>query len=387
MKTRITELLEIEHPIILSGMSWISIPEMVAAVSNAGGLGLLATGALNAEETRASVKRIRELTDKPFGANASLLFPGAAQNAAVLLEEKVPVINFSLGKGDWIVNAANEYGGKVLATVTNVRHAKRAQDYGSHGVIVTGNEAAAHGEPPTTFCLVPSIAEALEIPVVAAGGVADGRGLAAVLALGGEGVAMGTRLMTTKESPLHENFKQLSVEKTVYDTLYSRKFDGLWCRVLDTPAARKATKRGLFPFGYLKAIPNSAFIAKQLGLPYWKMFVGVLASGWDNAKQLAYMANAFTQIKIATENGDIERGVLPVGQVTGSCTIFRPYRRSSSGRSGRPRRSSAGCRRTSGRTGENAHHRRRLPVVRFYLTFMVNVSVFTGGVSFSHGRT
>jgi enoyl-[acyl-carrier protein] reductase II len=148
MKTRITELLEIEHPIILSGMSWISIPEMVAAVSNAGGLGLLATGALNAEETRASVKRIRELTDKPFGANASLLFPGAAQNAAVLLEEKVPVINFSLGKGDWIVNAANEYGGKVLATVTNVRHAKRAQDYGSHGVIVTGNEAAAHGEPP-----------------------------------------------------------------------------------------------------------------------------------------------------------------------------------------------------------------------------------------------
>jgi enoyl-[acyl-carrier protein] reductase II len=317
MKTRVTELLGIEHPIILSGMSWISVPKMVAAVSNAGGLGLLATGALNADDTRKSVREIRELTDKPFGANASLLFPGAAENAMVLLEEKVSVINFSLGKGDWIVNAANEYGGKVLATVTNIRHAKRAQDYGSHGVIVTGNEAAAHGEPPTTFCLVPSIAEALEIPVIAAGGVADGRGLAAVLALGGEGVAMGTRLMATQESPLHENFKQLSIQKDVYDTIYSKKFDGLWCRVQDTPAARKATKRGLFPFGYLHAIPNSRAIAQQIGLPYWKLFVGVLASGWDNAKQLAYMANAFKQIRIATELGDLEKGVLPVGQVQG----------------------------------------------------------------------
>lgn len=317
MKTRVTELLGIEHPIILSGMSWISVPEMVAAVSNAGGLGLLATGALDATQTRQSVHRIRDLTDKPFGANASLLFPGAAENAQVLLEEKVPVINFSLGKGDWIVNGANEYGGKVLATVTNSRHAKRAQDYGSHGVIVTGNEAAAHGEPPTTFCLVPSIADAVDIPVVAAGGVGDGRGLAAALALGADGVAMGTRLMTTRESPLHENFKKLSVEKDVYDTLYSRKFDGLWCRVLDTPSARKATRRGLFPFGYLNALVNSAAIAKQLHLPYWKLFIGVLSSGWDNAKQLAYMANAFKQIRLATEKGDIEHGVLPVGQVTG----------------------------------------------------------------------
>ncbi|MHB8894098.1 MAG: NAD(P)H-dependent flavin oxidoreductase [Candidatus Geothermincolia bacterium] len=317
MKTRVTELLGIEHPIILSGMSWISTPEMVAAVSNAGGLGLLATGALNAKETREAVKKIRTLTDKPFGANASLLFPGAAENAAVLLEEKVPVINFSLGKGDWIVNAANEYGGKVLATVTNARHAKRAQDYGCHGVIVTGNEAAAHGEPPTTFCLVPSVADIVDIPVIAAGGVGDGRGLAAVLALGGEGVAMGTRLMATVESPLHNNFKKLSIEKDVYDTLYSRKFDGLWCRIQDTPAARQAVKHGLFPFGYLKAIPNSHFIAKQIGLPYWKLFIGVLASGWSNAKQLAYMANAFKQIRVATESGDIEKGVLPVGQVQG----------------------------------------------------------------------
>lgn len=317
MKTKITELLGIEHPIIMSGMSWISVPEMVAAVSNAGGLGILATGVLDENQTRDAVREIRELTDKPFGANVSLLFPGAAENARVLLEEKVPVINFALGKGDWIVKAANEYGGKVIATVTNIRHAKRAQEYGCHAVIATGNEAAAHGEPPTTFVLVPHLASQLDIPVIAAGGVGDGRGLAAALALGAEGVAMGTRMMTTKESPLHENYKKLSLEKDIYDTLYSKRFDGLWCRVLDTQGARKAIKRGMNPIQMIRAIPNSRFIAKQLKLPFIKLFFGVLASGWENAKQLAYMANAFKLIRIATEEGDVKEGVLPVGQVTG----------------------------------------------------------------------
>ncbi len=314
MQTRITELFKIKYPVLLSGMSWISVPEMVAAVSNAGGLGILATGPMDSEQTRKSIREIRELTDKPFGANATLLFPGASENAKVLLEEKVPVINFSLRKGDWIVRKAHDYGGKVIATVVNARHAKRAQDYGADGVIATGHEAAAHGEAVTSLVLIPSLVNTIDIPVIAAGGFADGRGLAAALALGAEGIAMGTRFMTTKESPLHENFKKLSIEKDVYDTLYSSRFDGIPCRVLDTGAARKAIKRGLdLPAAFF----NSRNIAKQLRLPYVKLFFGVLLSGWKNTRQLAFMANAFKAIQLATEEGNNEKGVLTVGQVTG----------------------------------------------------------------------
>jgi enoyl-[acyl-carrier protein] reductase II len=314
VKTRITDLFGIKYPLVLSGMSWISVPKMVAAVSNAGGLGILATGPLDQEQTRKSIQEIRKLTDKPFGANATLLFPGAAENAKVLLEEKVPVINFALGKGDWIVKKAHEYGGKVVATVVNSRHAKRAQDYGVDAVIATGHEAAAHGDAITSLVLIPSLADTVNVPIIATGGFADGRGLAAALALGADGIAMGSRFMTTKESPLHDNFKKLSIEKDVYDTLYSDRFDGLPCRIMKTDAAERAVKKGLdLPAAFI----NSKDIAKQMHLPYLKLFVGVMASGWKMTKQLAYMANGFKAIRIATENGDTKDGVLPVGQVTG----------------------------------------------------------------------
>ncbi len=314
MKTRITEMIGIEYPFVLSGMSWISVPKMVAAVSNAGGLGILATGPLNIEQTREAIREIKTLTKKPFGANASLMFPGAVDNAKVLLEEKVPVINFALGKGDWLVQGAHKYGGKVVATVVNLRHAQRAEEYGCDAVIATGNEAAAHGEEVTSLVLIPHLAEKLKIPVIAAGGFADGRGVAAALALGAEGVAMGTRLMTTKESPLHANFKKLSIEKDVYDTIFSKRIDGIFCRVMKTDAAKKAIDRGLnLPSAFVSSIE----IARQLKVPFFKLFIGVLASGWSNTRQLAFLATAFEKFQLATEDGDNSKGVLPVGQVQG----------------------------------------------------------------------
>jgi enoyl-[acyl-carrier protein] reductase II len=313
VNTRITQLFKIEFPVLLSGMSWISIPEMVAAVSNAGGLGILATGPMNTEMTRAAVRKIRSLTDKPFGANATLFFPGAKENAKVLLDEQVPVINFALGKGDWIVKRAHEYGGKVIATVAYHEHAKGAEGFGTDALIVTGHEAAAHGEAVTSLVLVPSIVDAVKIPVIAAGGFADGRGLAAALSLGAEGVAMGTRFMTTKESPLHENYKKLSLEKGVYDTLYSDRFDGLPSRMMKTDAAYRQLRKGLKIFA---ALVNSADIAKNLHLPYLRMVMETLKQGIKKSIALAYTANSFKMVNAATVGGDTGFGILPVGQST-----------------------------------------------------------------------
>ncbi|MDD1721792.1 MAG: nitronate monooxygenase [Euryarchaeota archaeon] len=314
MKTRITELFGIKYPIILSGMSFISVPKLVAAVSNAGGLGILATAPLSGAETRKAVQEIREMTDKPFGANAALLFPSAAEIVKVLLEEKVPVINFALGKGDRIVKSAHAYGGKVIATVVGSRHALSAQEYGCDAVISTGHEAAAHGDALTTFILVPTLVDALRIPVIAAGGIGDGRGLAAALVLGADGVAMGSRFMSTKESPLHETYKRLSIEKKATDTLFSARFDGLPCRILKTDAAERAIKRG---FDLPASFFNSREIARQVNVPYRKLFFNVMVKGWKNAKQLAFLANAYKAFRIAIEEGDLKGGVLPIGQVTG----------------------------------------------------------------------
>jgi enoyl-[acyl-carrier protein] reductase II len=314
MKTPLTELLGIQHPIVLSGMSWVSVPRLVAAVSNAGGLGILATGVYNAKQTREAVRQVRELTDRPFGANATLYFPGARENAEVLLEERVPVINFSMGKGDWIVEGAHRYGGKVIATVTNPRHARGAVGYGTDALLVTGHEAAAHGGDVTSLVLVPAIAGAVKVPVIAAGGFADGRGLVAALALAAAGIAMGTRFMNTQESPVHESMKQRAIATGIEGTVYSTRFDGQPCRVLRTPAAERAIRRGL---DLKRAVFNSADIARMLEVPYFKLALGVLASGWKNARALLHMANAFKAFKLAAVDGDNEHGVLPLGQVTG----------------------------------------------------------------------
>lgn len=314
METRITQLFGIKYPVLLSGMSWISTPPLVAAVSEAGGLGILATGPLGPEETRKAIREIRKRSNKPFGGNTSLILSHAVENAKVLLEEQVPVINFSLGKGDWIVKAAHAYGGKVIATVVNHQHAKKAQDYGCDGVIVTGHEAAAHGGNVTTFVLIPSLADDLKVPIIVAGGIADGRGLAAALALGASGVAMGTRFMSTRESPLHHSYKEESLKRTIYDTVYSDRVDGMPTRVMDTESSREAVKRG---FSLVEAFLSARKITQDLNLPFFKLVWESLSQGSKKSLQLAHLAIGGEAYRRATEEGDMITGILPVGQDVG----------------------------------------------------------------------
>jgi enoyl-[acyl-carrier protein] reductase II len=314
METRITRLFEIQYPIILSGMTGISTPELVAAVSNAGGLGILATGDLNMDQMRHAIARVRELTDKPFGANLPLLIPGSEKKAEILFEEKVAVINYSLGKGDWLTKAAHEYGGKVVATVVTMKHAMAASRDGADALIVTGHEAAAHGGSETSFVLIPSISDAVDIPVIAAGGVADGRGMVAALTLGAEGIAMGTRFLNTIESPVHENIKKQSIQKSVHDTIYSNRIDGLPCRVMKSQGSDRLIKS---KFVMIRALFNSRAAARAFGFPWFKLVLGILFAGYKKAITLARMANAFKPIQLSMEEGDTDLGVLLLGQVTG----------------------------------------------------------------------
>lgn len=314
MKTRFTELFGIEHPIVCPGMSWIAVPELVAAVSEAGGLGILATGPLNPEQTRAAIRRIRELTRKPFGIGCTLMMPGAKENAEVALAEQVPVINFSLGKGDWIVQQAHAYGGKVIATVVTEKHARSAEKIGCDALLVTGHEAAAHGGDVTSLVLVPAIAKAVRIPVIAAGGFSNGKSMVAALALGADAVAMGTRFAMTRESPLHQTTKDAVLNKTVSETLYSKNFDGIHCRVMKTPLSEKLMRK---PMGLLTALFTSLGVATQLKVPILKLLLGTLVKGPAIMLQIAYFGAATPRFIKATEGGDLRNGVQMIGQVQG----------------------------------------------------------------------
>ena len=314
MKTRITEMLGIEHPIFLSGMSWISNPRLVAAVSEAGGMGILATGVLSPEETRKAINEVRQTTSKPFAANVTLYFPGSERNAKILIEEKVPVVNYSLGKGDWICKAVHAYGGKVIATVATLKHALAAQKDGADALIVTGSEAAGHAGEVSSLTLIPNVKESVNIPIIAAGGFADGRGLMAALIMGAEAISMGTRFMNSVESPVHESQKKVCNEKDAFSTVFTDKVDGLGARVMKSPGTTRLMKKHLNPFS---ALIKSKQIARMLGLPWLKLAVGIMFTGIKKSLMMARMANGFTAFELATLEGDNEKGVLPLGQVTG----------------------------------------------------------------------
>jgi enoyl-[acyl-carrier protein] reductase II len=313
METRLTKLLGIEHPVVLPGMSWISKAELVAAVSEAGGLGILAAGPLRPDETRAAIQEVRKRTEKPFGVGFTLMMPGAHENGRVALEERVPVINFALGRGDWLIEGAHAYGGKTISTVTSVKHALSAEAAGSDAALVTGFEAAAHGEEVTSLVLVPAAARALSIPVIAAGGFADGRGLAAALSLGAAGIAMGTRFAATRESAMHVRMKEVIVEKGPDETIRTQNFDGMWARLMETPNSLRVTRRPMsFAQASLRAVRN----ARQLGMPLRPILARVFSEP-DKIRLLSYFGASMSMAEAATIHGDVENGVQFIGQSQG----------------------------------------------------------------------
>lgn len=298
-------------------MSWISCPELVAAVSNAGGTGILATGPLSAAETRDSIRRIRSLTDKPFGVGLTLLMPGSAENVEVAIHEQVPMVNISLGKADKISPRVHDYGGKILATVTNAKHAEAAIGSGADALMITGHEAAAHGGDVTSMVLIPTMASRFpDVPIVAAGGFANGRGLAAAIALGADGVAMGSRFAVTRESALAERMKEVissSHNSTESDTLYGKNFDGIPARVLRSKTSSRLMKwPASFPTVFYRAIGA----AQKMGIPLYKVLPGLITQ-WDKMYTIAQFGAATESLMKATVDGDDVNGVQFIGQCQG----------------------------------------------------------------------
>ncbi|MGD0353162.1 MAG: nitronate monooxygenase [Dehalococcoidia bacterium] len=312
MRTRMTELFEIQHPIMLAGMAFVSLPKIVATVSNAGGLGMFNSVANTPDQMKDIIKEIKSLTDKPFGINVTLLFPNARENAEVAMEERVPILNYALGKGDWLIKAVHEYGGKVIATVATERHARRAELDGADAIVVTGLEAAAHGGEPTSLVLIPLIASQVKIPIIAAGGFCDGRGLAAALALGADGISMGTRFMLTQESPVALTVKEVGVKATAEDTFRSDKIDGLPGRYWKNKAA---TERAEGKVSLTQAVSSGWRIKKMLDVPFFKLFLSGLKQ--RGVQDLARQAVSVDSLKALQEPGDVNDIVVPLGQVAG----------------------------------------------------------------------
>lgn len=239
MKTRITELLGCEYPIIQGGMAWVAEHTLAAAVSNAGGIGLIAGGSAPIDYLREQIRLCKEKTDKPFGVNIMLMSPNADDLAQLVIDEKLALVTTGAGNPGKYVAAWKEAGIKVIPVVPSVALAKRMEKSGADAVIAEGTESGGHIGENTTMCLVPQVVDAVEIPVIAAGGIADGRGMAASFMLGAEGVQIGTRFLASEECQIHPTFKELVIGAKDTDSIVTGRYTGHPCRNVKTKFAKK----------------------------------------------------------------------------------------------------------------------------------------------------
>ena len=326
MKTKMTELLGIKHPIMLSGMNWLTTPKLAAAVCNAGGLGVLAGSHYDADGIRKAIKEIRALTDKPFGINLTLGV-GTRALAPVVIEEKVPVVNYALGRPPEIqplIQAVHAYGGKIIGTIALLRHAQRSEQLGADMLIITGYEAASHSGNVGALVLVPTITSAVKIPCIGAGGYTDGKGLVAALALGAEGIAMGTRLAATKEAEVPDSVKETWLKATEEDTVIDPAFDGINCRVLRNKKAEEMmAKKG---WALADTISAAMFMKREMNLSYGELISTTrslkgqeagIGGGKRSTASVMRFAVGSRLFRKATIDGDAVNGLLMMGQGAG----------------------------------------------------------------------
>lgn len=288
---RLNQILGTEYPIIQGGMANIATGKFAAAVSNAGALGLIGAGGMSAEQLRQEILTCKSLTQKPFGVNIMLMNPEADKMAQIVIEENVPVVTTGAGNpGKYIPDWKNA-GIKVIPVVPAVVLAKRMESAGADAVIAEGTESGGHVGEMTTMALVPQVVDAINIPVIAAGGIADGRQLLAAFALGASGVQLGTCLLASEECPIHDNYKQAILKASDNDTIVTGRIAGVPVRILKNRMARQYVKQE--------------------------------KAGADKMELEKYTLGS---LRRAVFDGDTDTGSLMAGQVAGMITEIRPLR-------------------------------------------------------------
>ena len=282
MKTKVTELLQIEYPIIQGGMAWVAEHHLAAAVSEAGGFGLIGAASAPPEIVREEIRKAKELTDKPFGVNIMLLNPNADEVAKIVVEEGIQAVTTGAGNPEKYMPMWKEAGVKVIPVVASVAMAKRMERYGADAVVAEGMEAGGHIGNQTTMALIPQIVDAVNIPVIAAGGIGDGRGVAASFRLGAEGVQMGTRLVVADESIVHDNYKDRIVKAKDIDSVVTGQSTGHPVRCLRNQMTKEYIKK------------------EQEGAPFEELERMTLGS-----------------LRKAVMEGDILNGTVMAGQIAG----------------------------------------------------------------------
>lgn len=242
MKTRVTELLGISFPVIQGGMAWVAEHHLAAAVSEAGGLGLIGGANAPGEVVRQEIREAKKLTDKPFGVNVMLMSPYAEDVARVVVEEGIQVVTTGAGNPEKYMEMWKSAGIKVIPVVASVALARRMEKYGADAVVAEGYESGGHIGEQTTMTLVPQVVDAVSIPVIAAGGIGDGRGIAASFMLGAEAVQIGTRFVVSKEAVVHENYKQRIIKAKDIDTAVTGRSHGHPVRCLRNKMTREYVK-------------------------------------------------------------------------------------------------------------------------------------------------
>ncbi len=238
-KTRIQELLGLEYPIFQGGMAWVANADLAAAVSNGGGLGVIAAGNMPPELLDREIKRAKSMTDRPFAVNIMLMSPTAEAAIEVVAENRVPVVTTGAGSPGKVIERLKPLGTIIIPVIASVAHAKRVEKQGADAVVAEGTEAGGHIGELTTMVLVPQVVDAISIPVVAAGGIADGRGVVAAFALGAEGVQVGTRFVCAVESPAHEAYKRMIIEATDRSTVVTGRTTGHPVRCIKNKLTKK----------------------------------------------------------------------------------------------------------------------------------------------------